>query len=187
MEVNLRGPRFRTEMTPIGFRAEVPARRNLFVIVFLLIWLGGWGFGETGVSKQLQHPGPKTPVGFLSFWIVGWTIGGALAAATIVWELAGREVVIIDPQMLTLRVEALGIGHSRSFRATELKLLRVSPYVTSAFQNRRITFPPIFGTGYGPVAFDYGARTFRFASALGEAEARMLIDQMASHLPRTVE
>lgn len=187
MEVKPQAPRFRTERTAGGFRAEIPAKRNLFVLVFLIIWLAGWVFGEASVSKQLVHPGPRTPVAFLSLWITGWTVGGVLIAATIVWQLAGREVIIIDPQALTLRVEALGIGHSRSFKTAEIKFLRLSPFVSSPFQNRQTSFPPIFGAGYGPVAFDYGARTYRAAAALDEAEARMLIDQMASHLPRRLD
>lgn len=42
------------------------------------------------------------------------------------------------------------------------------------------------GGGYGPIAFDYGARTFRFAPSLDEAEARLLINELAPRLPNAV-
>jgi hypothetical protein len=125
----------------------------------------------------------KTPVAFLSFWLVGWTIGGALAAAAVLWQLAGREVLTIDSLSLLYRVEALGIGRSRLFRAADVKNFRSTEYASSPFMNQRTLFPPIIGAGYGPVAFDYSARTFRIAPSLDEAEARVLVGEMTSRLP----
>jgi hypothetical protein len=161
----------------------IPAARNWFILLFLLAWLGGWLMGEVSVSKQLLNSADKTPAAFLSFWLVGWTIGGVLAAGAVLWQLAGREVLTLDSSSLLHRVEAFGIGRSRSFRTSEIKNLRSTDYPSSPFMNQRTLFPPIVGTGYGPVAFDYGARTYRIAPSLDEAEARMLVTEIASRLP----
>ena len=47
-----------------------------FVGLFLLAWLGGWfvGFVDT-VSKMWSGEVPT----FLNFWLVGWTLVGAMA------------------------------------------------------------------------------------------------------------
>jgi hypothetical protein len=53
------------------------------------------------------------------------------------------------------RVEVFGMGRSRSFRAADVKNIRSIEYAFSPLMNQRTMFPPILGTGYGPVAFDY--------------------------------
>ena len=183
MQVELQVPRFRSEVTPQGLRIVIPAGRNWLILLFLLAWLGGWVMGEVTVSKQLLNSTAKTPIAFLSFWLVGWTIGGTLAAGAVLWQLAGREVLTIDSMSLLYRIEAFGIGRSRSFRAADVKNFRSADYAFSPFMNQRTWFPPIVGAGYGPVAFDYGARTFRIAPSLDEAEARILVSEMTSRLP----
>ena len=54
------------------------------------------------------------------------------------------------------------------------------------FRNQRAAMPPLFGAGMGPIAFDYGQRSFRIAPSLDEAEARSLITILAERLPRAV-
>jgi hypothetical protein len=183
MQVELQVPRFRSEVTPQGLPIVIPARRNWLILLFLIAWLGGWIMGEGTVSKQLLNSTDKTPVAFLSLWLVGWTIGGTLAVGAVLWQLAGREILTIDSLSLLYRVEVFGIGRSRSFRAADVKNVRSTEYAFSSFMSQRTLFPPIVGAGYGPVAFDYGARTFRIAPSLDEAEARILVGEMTSRLP----
>jgi len=183
MQVELQVPRFRSEVTPQGLRIVIPARRNWLILLFLIAWLGGWVMGEVTVSKQLLNSTDKTPVAFLSLWLVGWTIGGIFAVGATLWQLVGREVLTIDSLSLLYRVDAFGIGRSRSFRAADVKNVRSTEYAFSPFMNQRTLFPPIVGAGYGPVAFDYGARTFRIAPSLDEAEARILVGELTSRLP----
>jgi hypothetical protein len=174
--------RFRSGDTPEGYRVVIPARRNWFVLLFLCAWLAGWVFGEVSALEDLMKGGDKTPVAFLSFWLVGWTLGGAFAAATLLWQLAGREIITLGSGALSYRAEACGIGRTRSFRASEVKDLRSTDYSVSLFTNQRSWFPPVFGSGYGPVAFDYGARTFRVAPSLDEAEAKLLVGELSRRL-----
>jgi hypothetical protein len=155
-------------------------------MLFLLAWLGGWAFGEIGTTGELMHPSGKTPSAFLAFWLAGWTLGGLFAIGTVLWQLAGREVVTINASEFTYRVEVFGFGLSRLYNASEVKNLRVTEYSTSPFNNQRVWFPPLYGSGFGPIAFDYGARTIRIAPSLEEAEAKVLVDSLSSHLPRTL-
>lgn len=121
MEMIPEAARFRSEVTPEGYRVVIPARRNWFVLVFLFAWLGGWVFGELSASNELFQGGDKTPMGFLSLWLLGWTVAGIFAAATLLWQIAGREIITLEPGHLSYRVEALGLGRTRSFRASEVK------------------------------------------------------------------
>jgi hypothetical protein len=182
MEMVPQAARFSSESTALGYRIVIPARRNWFVLLFLFAWLGGWVFGELSASGELLRGSDKTPIGFLSFWLIGWTVGGIFAATTLLWQIAGREVITLDSATLSYRAEAFGLGRTRSFRASEVKNLRSTEYVTTSFSNQRGWYPPILGSGVGPVAFDYGARTFRIAPSLDEAEAKMLVTDLSSRL-----
>ena len=184
MYMHPQAARFKSAATPFGYRVVIPARRNGFLLVFMLAWFGGWVFGEVSASGQLLSAGSKAPTGFLSFWLVGWTVGGLFVASTILWQLAGREVITVDSESVSYRVEALGVGRTRDFLLSHVKNLRVAPYVEFSLYRQRVSYPPIFGSGYGPVAFDYGARTFKVAPSLDEAEACQLISEIKSYLPK---
>ena len=41
----------------------------------------------------------------------------------------------------------------------------------------------VWGKGEGVIAFDYGAKTFRFGSGLDEAEAKMILIEIAQRYP----
>jgi hypothetical protein len=183
MHIEPQSARFQVETTTDGLRIAIPARRNWFVILFLLAWLGGWTFGEISAAGELLHHGEKTPTGFLVFWLAAWTLGGVFAVGAVLWQVAGREVVTANSSTLTHRIEIFGLGLSRSYRASEIKNLRATEYSVSPFSNQRAWFPPLYGSGFGPVAFDYGARTIRLAPSLEEAEAKLLVHSLSSRLP----
>jgi hypothetical protein len=182
MEVELQGARFTSEVTPEGYRWVIPARGNWLVLLLLCAWLVGWTIGELTVSGQLARGAGKTPDAFLAVWLLGWTCAGLFVAVSILWQLAGREIISVGPTTLCYRAEALALGRTRSFRAAEVKDLRATP-APSAFGYRRSWWPPIVGSGYGVVAFDYGARTFRIAPSLDEAEAKLLVKELSARLP----
>ena len=186
MVIEPQAVRYRSELTPEGFRIVIPVRRNWFILLFICAWLGGWVFGESSASRQLIAGSDRTPVAFLSFWLLAWTMGGVFALATVLWQLAGREILTISPTIFSYRAEAFGLGRTRSYRAADVRALRLSAYSASYFTQQRNWLPPIVGSGFGPIAFDYGARTFRFAPSLDEAEAKLLINDLAPRLPNGV-
>lgn len=184
MHIQPQSARFQSETTSEGLRVVIPASRNWFIMLFLLAWLGGWTIGETSVVRQLLNAGDKTPTAFLLFWLVGWTIGGVCAFGTVLWQLAGREILTVNSSALIYRVEVFGIGISRSYGASDIRNLRATAYPASTNWTRRNMFPPLFGAEHGTLAFDYGARTIRVGASLDEAEARLLVSSLAPHLPR---
>ncbi len=185
MHVSPEEPKFRLTTNVEGLQAIVPPKRSWFVIPFLTIWLCGWAFGEFQVIGQLLNPSDKTSIGFLSLWLTGWTLGGIFALGTVLWQVAGREVITVNSSFLVHRVEALGLGRTRIYAADKIKALRATDYASGDFQNQQAMAPPFFGPGIGPVAFDYGAKTIRLAPSIDEAEAKVLVRELARGLPST--
>lgn len=183
MDVEPQKARFRSEVSPEGYRTVIPARRNGLIVILLCAWLAGWTLGEFSVASQLFTDAHPAPTAFLSLWLIFWTIGGAVVAATILWQLFGREVLLLGATRLSYRTEVLGLGRTRSFRIAEVKDLRSTGHIFPTFRYQRGWLPPLTGSGMGPIAFDYGARTFRLGSALDEVEAKMLVKELAARLP----
>ncbi|MGM9514664.1 hypothetical protein ACS5PK_10465 [Roseateles sp. DB2] len=181
MQITPQAPRYQLSINADGLQAAIPARRSTFALLFLLLWLGGWAFGEMQAIEQLLHPSDMAPTAFLALWLAGWTAGGLAAVGTLLWQIAGRELLTVNATALAHRIEVFGLGLTRNYAAHEVKALRAAP--DSALAQYQALLPPFMGPARGALAFDYGARTIRLAPGIDEAEARELAAQLASRLP----
>jgi hypothetical protein len=163
----------------------LPARRNWLILIFLSAWLVGWAFGEVMVPTQLFSKSSRTGIDpFMLAWLAMWTLGGAFAVYVWLWNLVGREVIDVDSESLRIKREVVRWGRVRDFALTHVRDLRVAP----------LTFNPMdfssglrfWGVGGGAIAFDHGARTYRFGSALDEAEAKQVLARIAERVPKDV-
>lgn len=171
-------PRFELEPTPAGLRIAIPARRNVFVMLFFCVWLCFWWFAERQVLAQLKDPAHHSPNLFLVVWLAGWTAGGVWVAVSLLWQIAGREIITLESGLLTQRVEVFGIGRNRTYDASRISRLRaVDSTLESVAQPQRWT-PPLWTNSIGPIAFDYGASTVRMGRALSAAEAQQVIGKL---------
>jgi hypothetical protein len=162
-----------------GLRVTIPARRVWFLVFFLPVWLAGWVVGEVAVGGRLFTDPPSGGEGFfLLVWLVLWTVGGLLFTFFWLWNLAGKEVITLDEEALTIRYALGSTGWSRRFDRREVRDLRVSQSVTMDF---RSSFGWWLG-GNGTVAFDYGARTYRFGRGIDEAEAKQVVAELRRRL-----
>src|SRR5215467_5391777 len=109
---------------PDGLQLTIPGPRRPFVTLFLVAWLGGWFFGARSAFHELTTNGPGHDSGFLVFWLVGWTLAGAVIAFTVLWTLFGREQLVLRPDALVLRRKVWGIGRSRTYDIRHVKDLR---------------------------------------------------------------
>ncbi|PXA97788.1 hypothetical protein DMC47_12040 [Nostoc sp. 3335mG] len=163
-----------------GERIEIPARRNWFVLIFLCIWLTGWTAGGVGALYHLIQTGEL----LLAVWLVAWAAGWLFASATILWQLAGCEVIAVAHGNLSLQLRAGPLACTRCFRGQEIERLRLSP--TFPF-GQLMTGPlPLLGRS-GVLKFDHGAGTVSFASGIDEAEAGMIRDFLLTRLPRNAD
>jgi hypothetical protein len=178
------GPRHRVTELPDGVALRIPSRRNLFLFAFLTFWLCGWLVGEIMVSVALfaaakkQEP-PATF--FMLAWLGAWTVGGAFAIYTWLWQLAGFELVTASGTALSVKRAIFGFGSTKHYDATKIRDLRVATTSMNPFDFRSSL--AFWGIGGGTVSFDYGYKSIRFAAGVEEAEARIIRQLVAARLP----
>ena len=165
--------------TPAGLVINIPSTKNLILILFLGFWLCGWFFAEFSAIRQLETGKAAAGISlFMVVWLGGWTVGGAAAIYFWLWNAAGHEIISLTPTGLTVRRDILGFGRSKEYDLPSIKNLRIVPtLVIPNFNYAAQSFPG------GTIAFDYGAKTFRFGGGLDEAEASHLIDVLKSRYP----
>lgn len=166
--------RITTINTAEGFCIGIPCRRSVFVIGFLAFWICGWGVAEIMVAKQLVS-GDAPPDGewFMLAWLGVWTIGGGVAIYAWLWQVMGKEILTMRGQTFTVRRDIGGFGFDKAYDLVQMRDLRIGQIgfdpvnVSSSLQ--------LWGVGGGVLAFDYGARTYRFGAGLDEAEAKQVV------------
>lgn len=159
--------RSRVDEGPEGLSITIPMRRSWWYIAFTPLWVGLWSYLFLGIRDGGPFANP--PISSRVFF----AIVVAVAAGQWLWELVGRERVTADPVRLTVRRELFGIGPRQEYDASEIARLRVSPepVAQGGWRRRRAR----------SVAFDYGARTVRFAP-VDEAEARSIVALLSGRL-----
>ena len=162
-----------------------PPRRNWLILLFLVAWLGAWTAGGIAAFAEVVKPGDHQA--FMVFWLVGWAVGELWVLAIVLWQLAGLEELSLAQGNLVHRASIAGIGRTREFVGAEVKNLRNSPQLLPAWMDQRSFMPPIFGSGHGAIAFDYGSKTYRVGSGLDEAEARQVVVVLSKQYPRMAE
>jgi hypothetical protein len=176
-------PRFNKELLPGGYEFVIPARKNWFALLFLPIWLTGWTIG--GVMAVWAFAESHEP--FLALWLLGWAAGWLFAFATIVYMLAGVEVIRYSAGDLSIGVRAMGLSRLKHFRGSEIK--RLSANDGSNGLARQFNWQPggpfMIGRA-GAVSFDHGARTFYAGSGLDRAEAEIIATDLRRSLPTAI-
>lgn len=158
-----------TDTSP-GVRIILPNSRSWFVICFLGLWICGWAVAEYMVSLQLLN-GDAPPEGevFMLAWFVVWTIGGLLALYALLWQLMGKEIVMVYGGTLKVRHDIGGYGFNKEYDLAQLQDLRTIQVVFNPLDLSSCL--QLWGVGGGTIAFDYGTRVIRFGAGLAEVEA----------------
>lgn len=176
MRVALPGRRSTVRNTADGLEVVIPANRNAFILLFLSAWLVGWAFGEVSAAQEVLSGRAGGASLFLVAWLAMWTVGGGWAIYTWLWMAAGKEIVSLRPGELCLKRDTFGLGRTHEYDLAQVKELRVSPQVADPFGwSGGMRF---WGLGGGLVAFDYGAKTFRFGGSVDEAEASQIVAEL---------
>ena len=159
----------------------IPAKRNWFIILFIGAWLGGWLIGEffaLGMVTGLF--GGKSPANlFILFWLIGWTVGGFFAFRMFLWNLIGKEIIIIGQGILTVDKKGALLFKAKTYDLNEVKNIRAQDDnlgVGGPFGIRPSGFGA-FKAG-GTIRFDYGLQTVRFAGGIDEAEAKFILEKL---------
>ena len=160
--------------TSQGLRIIMPCRRSWFVICLLGLWICGWAVAEVMVAIQLLN-GDAPPEGefFMLAWFGVWTVGGVLAIYACLWQVLGKEIVTVHGQTFRIRRDIGGFGFDKEYGLLQMRDLRVG----------QVRFNPLefssslqlWGVGGGVMAFEHGARTYRFGTGLDEVEAKQAV------------
>jgi hypothetical protein len=161
---------------PEGLSIVIPVRRQFFPLVFLPLWLVGWAVGAVSATRDLLSGQDRSL--FLVVWLAAWMLGGAFAVLSWLWILAGRERVTAGLGTFVHRYELFGLARTREFDVSQMRNMRVAHEPVNAWTGGNMR---ALGWGGGTVAFDYGAKTVRFAP-VDEAEASIIVNHLAKRL-----
>ena len=168
--------RVRIEGGPEGLEIVIPAGRNVFVVVFLGVWLAGWFMGEMNVLAQIRSGRMGQPGAFVIFWLLFWTAGGLVAVYVWLWRLVGKERILMGTSTLRMTHDILGFGRTRVYELRKIARFQVVP--PSVGSGNRDVAARLSGLAGGAIEFEYERRAIRFGFSLDEAEARTIVERM---------
>lgn len=153
------------ERRPEGLVIAMPVPRSGCVIAFLGMWLSAWAVAEfAGVMGLIEQAGRLGPDAlFIVVWLAAWTAAGAGAGSFLALMLNGREVVTLAPGALQRRIEAFGIGRTKTYDPALVEDLRVMDGSRGS------------GAFFG---FDYKGSVRRWGSGLSHDDAHRIVDAM---------
>lgn len=164
-----------TRQTNSGPEISIPSRLDWFAFVFLSVWLAIWGVTEVFSLRTLL----TNPRASLVLWSIAWTVIGGFCFYIWLWMIAGRETVSVQSDSLTIKLTLFGHVRGREYELRHVSNLRVDPEPRDS-EGPRITAIYAFSTG--PIAFEYGSKTVRFADGVSESEAHEIVNVLNRRL-----
>jgi hypothetical protein len=151
------------------------------MLAFMLVWMGGWVFGEFFALTQVL--GGKGD-GFLVFWLAGWTVGGVYCGAMI-FKLAQPtrpERIILDPLQLEHHPGTVPIswpGRGRGQRTNAFDILK--PRRKRLVPKKEVGDIRLDRVGERQrLSFDHGAKRIEVGEFLEEPEREWLFAVLKS-------
>lgn len=117
-------------------------------------------------------------------------LGAAQALTELHWALWGAETVTISDQSLQMGILSLLPRFSTKFLTSSLSNLRVSSNLSfrriwsSIMEDLALSSLGSRAWDAGTIAFDYGAKTYRFGKNLTDAEARQIVALIHERFPQ---
>ena len=158
--------------TDNGLGIRNPSRKFMPLILFLLLWLGGWSVGEYFALSEIFGSGsPLAADMFLIVWVSFWTLGGLAAWWFVLWQLFGVEQLFLTGEAL---VHDIGLWKLRRRRIFPLS--SVHGFVDA-------TGRPKMGQQFtnGVIAFQVDGKEHRFGMAMSKEEAELSLAAIKRH------
>jgi len=156
----------RIDRVPGGIRIVILGWFGWGSIVFHVAWLY-FALSMSG-NKLLPILHGKVDWGTVAS-LIFWNAHSLIALASLLWQVAGREVISIDGVLMTQRIELLGVGWTRRFMLADVRGL----YAFSVLR-------PDANTAWRPdmlrncITFSCAQKTYRLGRALNyEAALRV--------------
>jgi len=191
-------PRHTVEKLNDSVRIILPRKKNIFRLLWFGIWLLFFGFvissvfyilvlmigGVTGLLGDVSADTGNNiafivPIVTLLGLVIILLLMGGMGIYAFLWQIAGKEIIEVNLQSLKLSRQIIRWIRSNSFSLESVSDLRVSQPRWEMTQLSPIRTLPRHN---GMIAFDYGAKTFRFGLDIDEAEAKQIISAMRPYL-----
>lgn len=156
-----------------GLYISIPVKKNLFTLLFLMLWVIGWGFAEYHAVTDFINQNYKID-GFELFWLVGWTIGGLFVIKTILENLFAKEQLEIKEQQLSMKNAIFGLGVSECLATHQITEIKLNPFTPQNAQDKT-----------GKILIITPEKTFKFAQSISLDEAPYLIQLINQQLHRS--
>ena len=114
------------------------------------------------------------------------TCAAAYCLNMLLWFVVGREVVDIDATSLTVRKRTPIYTRTFVFDMAQVRELRAPDAPLPSWHSSAATSNS-WMLSVGRIAFDYGARTYRFGSGVHEAEAKDIVRSTTQRYPSLAE
>lgn len=168
-----------------GLRITIPAAMQTFGVIFMLMWLSLWVVGEIAVIRHLFGGQPLRDASgnnslSLVVWFAGWTLGGAFVIYSLLWQLAGKEIIELNSTMLRQHKRIFFFSRSKDFAVAAITNMRLAPPQPKYIRGRYVISNLSFQAG--AISFDYGRTTHRLGQGLDEAEAVYVIREMCKRV-----
>ena|ERR1700753_2210291 len=163
-----------------GIVITIPAKKNLFVMVFSCAWLISFSCFAIFVCTLVRGPEGAAArpfiFGFLSLFLIPWIS----ALRKLWWNIAGKEIVRVFSGLLTIdrsddlfkRIKSYDLSLCTNFRAVEQETPIYHYYGRTVAMLRRRPNP-------GTIRFEYDVvDTVQFGDWLSEAEGNYILDRI---------
>lgn len=162
--------------TADGLGVHVPSVKQVFALLFVMVWLVGWAAGEWFALSEIARNGIGVSSAFLIFWVTIWTIGGAAALFSVLWQLFGSERLFITAGAV---VTDWGFGPFRFKKVW-------APGEATKFRKAESTMRKgrlVAGRG---IAYEAGGGMRSFGASLDPDEVQFVLEAIGRHLPGAV-
>ncbi len=155
--------------TPDGLGVYIPPKRSMALVLFLIVWLGGWAAGERFALLEMWQSGFRLPGLFLLVWIIPWTIGGLAVMWLVLWQLLGTERLFFTAGALVREMSVLGFVRRRVVMAADIRSIAVD--------NAGNDF-----AGLGTIKVETTGKRMRIGSGLETHEAEIVAELIRMHV-----
>ena len=165
----LHGPmRISVRATPDGLGIFIPPRRSIGPVVFLVLWMCGWGAGEYFALGEMLRGGIALTDLFLLIWVVPWTIAGLAVLRVILWQIFGQERLYFTAGALVRERTLMWRHGRRTVMGGDIVSVKADSAANDLF-------------GLGTVTVETGGRRMRIGSGLDAREAELVAELIRGH------
>ena len=175
-------PRAVITSEPDRMTIAIPSRRSLIVVLMLGIWCAAWVAAAFSSVASDDYPFGSSTTGVAAFACF-WALSFAMVLYALHRVLSGGEVIAVDSATLTVSPLLVPFSRRKTFDVAHVRDLRATPVSVDLLHVIFLSgmyFPGLVG---GHIAFDYGAKTYRFGAGVDEAEAKQIVKQIIERYP----